>query len=56
MSEPDCVTCGANVALPDDVEIGEILDCADCGTELEVVSESPVELDEAPELAEDWGE
>lgn len=56
MSEPTCVTCGATVALPEDVETGEILDCGDCGTELEVLDTAPVELAEAPELAEDWGE
>lgn len=56
MSEPTCVTCGATVALPENVEIGEILDCGDCGTELEVIDATPVELAEAPELAEDWGE
>ncbi|MFB6221232.1 MAG: lysine biosynthesis protein LysW [Halolamina sp.] len=56
MSDANCVTCGASVVLPDDVEIGEILDCGDCGTELEVVAETPVELAEAPDLAEDWGE
>jgi alpha-aminoadipate carrier protein LysW len=50
------VTCGATVALPDDVEIGEILDCGGCGTELEVIDTTPVELAKAPELAEDWGE
>lgn len=56
MTEPTCVTCSGTVALPDNVEIGEILDCGDCGTELEVTDKTPVELAEAPELAEDWGE
>lgn len=56
MSEANCVTCGGSVALPDDVEVGEIVDCGSCGTELEVVGVDPVELDEAPDLAEDWGE
>ena len=56
MSEADCVTCGGGVALPDDVEVGEIVDCGSCGTELEVVGVGPVELAEAPDLAEDWGE
>jgi len=56
MTQATCVTCGGDVALPDDVEIGEILDCGDCGTELEVIAVDPVELAEAPELAEDWGE
>lgn len=56
MESADCVTCGSDVALPDDVEVGEILDCGDCGTELEVIDTDPAELAEAPELAEDWGE
>jgi alpha-aminoadipate carrier protein LysW len=56
MSEATCVTCGDSVTLPDDVEIGEIVDCGSCGTELEVVGVDPAELEEAPDLAEDWGE
>ncbi|MBP1987371.1 lysine biosynthesis protein LysW [Halolamina salifodinae] len=56
MTEADCVTCGAAVALPDDAEVGEIVDCGGCGTELEVVGVDPAELAEAPDLAEDWGE
>lgn len=52
----ECVECGAEVDLPDDVEIGEIVDCGTCGSELEVVSVDPVELELAPELEEDWGE
>ncbi|MFW6018160.1 MAG: lysine biosynthesis protein LysW [Halapricum sp.] len=51
-----CPECGADVALHDDVEIGEIVDCATCGAELEVVEADPVELEPAPELEEDWGE
>jgi len=51
-----CPTCGADVTVPDDVEIGEIIDCAACGAELEVVDDAPVALEEAPELQEDWGE
>lgn len=56
MTEPTCVTCGATVALPEDAEVGEIVDCGGCGTELEVVGVDPAELAEAPDLAEDWGE
>jgi alpha-aminoadipate carrier protein LysW len=52
----ECVECGAEVALPADVEIGEIVDCATCGTELEVIDTSPPVLEPAPELEEDWGE
>jgi alpha-aminoadipate carrier protein LysW len=52
----ECVECGADVALPGDAEIGEIVDCTTCGTELEVIDVSPPVLEPAPELEEDWGE
>lgn len=52
----DCIECGAEVALHDDVEAGEIVDCTTCGAELEVVDVGPVALETAPELEEDWGE
>ncbi|MFB6072267.1 MAG: lysine biosynthesis protein LysW [Halobacterium sp.] len=51
-----CTECGADVAVHADAEVGEILDCGTCGTELEVVDTAPPVLDRAPELAEDWGE
>ncbi len=56
MTEATCPVCGGALSLHDDLEVGEILDCGDCGTELEVVATDPVTLEEAPELAEDWGE
>ncbi len=50
-----CTECDAriqaNVALP-----GEILDCPDCGAELEVRSVTPLVLALAPTVEEDWGE
>ena len=50
-----CTECDAripaNVALP-----GEILDCPDCGAELEVRSVRPLVLALAPAVEEDWGE
>ncbi|MFB6256896.1 MAG: lysine biosynthesis protein LysW [Haloplanus sp.] len=52
----ECVECGAEVTLHEDLEAGEIVDCGTCGAELEVISVGPVELDAAPELEEDWGE
>jgi len=52
----ECVECGGEVSLPDDAEIGEIVDCDTCGTELEVVGVEPVAVELAPELEEDWGE
>ncbi len=51
-----CPVCEADVPLEDDVVMGELIECPECGSELEVVSLEPVELDEAPEEEEDWGE
>ncbi|MDL5362862.1 MAG: lysine biosynthesis protein LysW [Halalkalicoccus sp.] len=47
---------GDEIEIPADVEVGEIIDSPVSGAELEVVSTDPVELEEAPELEEDWGE
>lgn len=52
----ECPECAADVTLPDDVMEGEIVQCPDCGVELEVVSVDPPELELAPEEEEDWGE
>jgi alpha-aminoadipate carrier protein LysW len=52
----ECPVCGAELTLADDVVKGELLECDDCGSELEVVSLDPVKLEEAPEAEEDWGQ
>jgi len=52
----DCIECGASLTLHDALEVGEIVDCGTCGTELEVVETDPIGLEAAPELEEDWGE
>ncbi|SDK00491.1 alpha-aminoadipate carrier protein LysW [Halovenus aranensis] len=52
----DCIECGGELSLYDDIEAGEILDCSTCGAELEVLEVDPVEVDKAPELQQDWGE
>jgi len=52
----ECPVCGAELALADDVVKGELLECDDCGCELEVVSTDPAKLEEAPEAEEDWGQ
>ena len=51
-----CVECGGAVELPGDVMMGEIVQCPDCGVELEVVNLDPVGIALAPEIEEDWGE
>lgn len=51
----ECVECLNPLNIEDPLQ-GEIVDCPDCGAELEVVDRDPVELDLAPEIEEDWGE
>ncbi len=52
----ECIVCGGEIQANQDLEIGELIICPDCGTELEVVSLDPITLEEAPEVQEDWGE
>tara|TARA_A100001037_G_scaffold194835_1_gene174409 strand:+ start:211 stop:375 length:165 start_codon:yes stop_codon:yes gene_type:complete len=53
---PECPVCGADVELADDAVEGELMECEECGSELEVISVDPPEIAEAPEAEEDWGE
>ncbi len=52
----ECPECAADVTLPEDVMENEIVQCPECGVELEVVKLDPPTLDNAPEEEEDWGE
>ena len=52
----ECVVCGNILNLESDLEFGELIECNNCGTELEISSVAPVELVEAPHEGEDWGE
>jgi alpha-aminoadipate carrier protein LysW len=52
----DCIECGAEVSLHEDLEVGEIVDCTTCGAELEVVGADPFDDDSARDLVEVWGE
>jgi alpha-aminoadipate carrier protein LysW len=54
--QAECPECAGEVDLPDDVMEGEIVQCPDCGVELEVISADPPIVDLAPEEEEDWGE
>jgi alpha-aminoadipate/glutamate carrier protein LysW len=51
-----CPECEGTVDVDVDVEEGEILECPECGVELEVLSTNPLELGIAPQEEEDWGE
>jgi alpha-aminoadipate carrier protein LysW len=53
----ECPVCAGSVDVGDDVMLSELLDCQDCGSELEVsVIEPAVQIAEAPMCAEDWGQ
>jgi alpha-aminoadipate carrier protein LysW len=51
-----CTECEAEITLESSTEVGEIIQCPDCGLDLEVISVEPAELAPAPEEEEDWGE
>lgn len=52
----ECPTCGGDLKVKEGTEVGEVITCPDCGTNHEVTSTSPVALQPAPEVEEDWGE
>lgn len=54
--QTECIECGAVLNVAENVMLGEILTCDECGTELEVVSLEPLTLDFSPMEMEDWGE
>jgi len=58
MARVVCPDCNAEFNIPDDVMIGEIVSCPDCGLDLEVVKVegSNVELERIAIEKEDWGE
>jgi alpha-aminoadipate/glutamate carrier protein LysW len=51
-----CTECEAEISLEPSTEIGEIVQCPDCGLDLEVLSLDPPAVAPAPEEEEDWGE
>jgi alpha-aminoadipate carrier protein LysW len=51
-----CPECDAKVALTEPVRLSEIVECQECGSELEILTVGPVTLALAPEIEEDWGE
>jgi alpha-aminoadipate/glutamate carrier protein LysW len=53
-----CKECGANLDVPSDAIVGEIVSCKDCSSEYEVaeISSGNVLLKPAEQVGEDWGE
>ncbi len=52
----ECPVCGSQLTVGKDVIVGELMDCGECGTALEVSSLDPVTVAEAPTEEEDWGQ
>ncbi len=52
----ECPECGADVAFDEAPMAGEIIECEECGVELEVTAVDPLAIAVAPEVEEDWGE
>ena len=55
MNVANCPECDGAINL-DNVVVGEIVVCPDCGVDLEVTSIDPAEVTLAPMEEEDWGE
>ena len=51
-----CPECDGTVTFARAPLNGQVARCPDCSAELEVTSTSPVRLELAPEVEEDWGE
>lgn len=51
-----CPECEDEVRISGSARLNEIIDCAGCRSELEIVSLNPAVVVLAPEVEEDWGE
>ena len=56
--EVNCPDCDSEIKVEDDILIGEILGCPECGIELEVSerNENSIKVIELGIDGEDWGE
>jgi len=54
----DCVDCGAEIEIPDDIIQGEIISCPDCGLDFVTIEGESglLSLQELTIEGEDWGE
>ncbi len=53
---PPCPVCDSEIALEDDTIVSELIECGNCGVELEVTDLQPPTLEVAPDMDEDWGQ
>ena len=49
----ECPVCAVKINFDDDTVVGELLECPDCGTEIEVTPMDPPGVADAPEAEED---
>ncbi|WP_327432442.1 lysine biosynthesis protein LysW [Streptomyces sp. NBC_01236] len=56
MTTAPCPSCESDLKLDTTHRQNEIIECADCRSELEILSLDPLLLALAPEVEEDWGE
>ena len=54
--QQECQVCGGIIPIEQNIELNELLECHDCGTEYEVTSLSPLDLSELEGVEEDWGQ
>jgi alpha-aminoadipate carrier protein LysW len=54
----ECKDCGAEIKVPNDSVVGEIVTCPDCGADFEISSKEgeKIELKSAESVGEDWGQ
>lgn len=52
-----CPMCEAEISLEDNVLSGELIQCLECASDIEVIAtDGRVTLTMAPDVQEDWGE
>ncbi len=39
-----CIECNAQIDITEDLECGEIIECDNCGVELEIISTKPLKF------------
>lgn len=57
-SKVECQECGAEISVPEDAVVVEIITCPDCGGEYEIASKADenLKLKPAERVGEDWGQ
>ena len=51
----ECSDCGAEMIVPKDFIVGEIISCKDCGSDWEITN-IKLDLVKTEKIGEDWGQ